>query len=140
MSEDIEERFREACSDYLAAVEEWETACGAEALASGRARAARQLADEARDQLVQVVRERDLQAQPGACGPAGGPVGDGWDEQRRSHYSRLAADGGIVTEVMRPEDTDWWAKHGGMCPECGISWREPSADCPHKIVNWHPKH
>lgn len=63
MTEDLEQRFRQACSAYIEAAEEHDRACGAEALAFQRARAARQLADEARDELLQVVRERDLQAQ-----------------------------------------------------------------------------
>ena len=69
MSEDIEERFRAACSAYLAAAEEHDQACAAEAAAFMAAQAARLAADRARDELLQVVRERDLQAQLDARPP-----------------------------------------------------------------------
>lgn len=131
MTEDMEERFRAACESYLAAAEQADTAAATARYAQLAAKEATQAADRARDQLLQVVRERDLQAQLDGYGPAGGPVGDGLDDQRRAHY-------GPRVSVVRPENTDHWAKHGGMCPECGVSWREPSPDCPHKTVNWHP--
>ena len=131
MTEDIEERFRQACSAYLAAAEEHDRACMRDAAAFMAAQDARLAADRARDELLAVVRQRDI--------AAGLAIRE---ERVRPSDGAAAARNRWLTgpgvSAMRPEDTDWWAQHGGMCPECGVSWRKPSEDCPHKVVNWHP--
>lgn len=131
MSEDLEKRFRQACSAYLATAEQVDKDHTEAAIVDGRLRADQQAADLARDELLRIVRERDLQAQLDA--------GEG---RVRPGLLASAAQAEWMTRpninVMAPEDTDWWGRHGGMCPECGVSWREPSPDCPHKTVNWHP--
>ena len=138
MTDDTEERFRAACSAYLAAAEQLDLRRALAQMAADHLRNAERDADQARDQLLQVVRERNAAAQLGEYGPAGGPVGDGLDEQRRAHYGHTEP-----VEVLRtitwPDQTDYWAQHSGMCPECGISWRHTNPDCPHRVVDWHPK-
>lgn len=131
MSEDIEERFRAACSAYLAAAEYLDGCREAEGRLAESTRRGEQAVDRARDELLQVVRERDLQQQLGAGQTVVYPS-DGAAAAR----DRWLTSPGV--NVVRPEDTGHWAKHGGMCPECGVSWRKPSEDCPHKVVNWHP--
>ena len=129
--EDIEERFRAACSAYLTAAEQCDRTSTEMEIVRGRLLTDQLAADQARNQLLQVVRERDLQAQLDA--------GEG---RVRPGERASAAQAEWMTRpsinVVRPEDTDWWGRHGGMCPECGVSWREPSPDCPHQMVNWHP--
>lgn len=131
MTEDIEEQFRAACSAYLAAVEQADSDRQAANRLILVAQTTEQAADRARDHLLQVVRERDAAAQL-------------TDSEGRIHPSDRAAaarDRWLTSpgvSVMPPEDTDYWAQHGGMCPECGVSWRRLSPDCPHKVVNWHP--
>lgn len=137
MSGDIEERFKAACSEYLAEVEHAERQQERAAEAALEAKSARLAADRARDELLQVARERDLQAQLGAGktvvypSPRAVAARDTWLGRGTEPVAALRT-------VTEPEDTDYWAQHGGMCPECGISWREVSLGCPHRVVNWHP--
>ena len=72
MTEDIEERFRVACTTYLACAEEADRRRALLQAAAAALQEADRLADHARDQLLQVVRERDAAAQLAAAGP---PVG-----------------------------------------------------------------
>ena len=133
MTEDIEERFRDACNDYLAAAGLADAAQQRADEAISALRVFQRDVDEARDKLLRVVRERDVAAAL-------------TDSEGRMHPSPRAQDarnawlrGGKVT-VTRPEDTDYWAAHDGVCPECGKPWREVSEDCPRRVVNWHPLH
>ena len=138
MTDDIEERFREACSTYLLMAEQWDRAHGDAEAAQERLQRAQLDADRARDQLLQVVRERDAAARAGSYGPAGGPVGDGHDDERRAHYSGTEPVA-VLRTITWPDQTDYWKQHAGKCPECGISWRHTSPDCPARIVDWHPR-
>ena len=105
MTDDIEERFRQACSAYLLMAEQYDRAHGDAEAAQLVLQRAQLDADRARDQLLQVVRERDAARQLGEYGPAGGPVGDGWDDERRAHYGGAQAPAG-VTAVLGPDGRD----------------------------------
>ena len=69
MTEDIEERFRQACSAYLLMAEQLDRARDDSDAADRVLHKAIVDANQARDKLLQVVRERDQAAQLAAAGP-----------------------------------------------------------------------
>ena len=117
MSEDLEERFRAACSSYLAAVEQLDRDRVAAASALAAVTESQREADRARDQLLQVVRERDAAAQLGAAGPPV-PVIAVIDAQGRDTGATII--GGRILPSSRAQAAagEFMARYVPGCREC----------------------
>lgn len=140
MTTSYEERLAVACSAYLAAAEQADSERARSETVAMCLRAAVQAADAARDKLLQVVRERDLQAQLDAQretvqpGPLAAEARDKW----------LAAHAIVIDteswEAPQPGSQKWHDLVAvNVCPECGRSWRIPSPHCPKVQFDRHPR-
>ena len=138
MTEDLEERFRAACAAYLGAAEEVDYRQAAAEAADRATESAMLAADGARDELLQVVRERDLQARLGAgetvVYPSPRAADDPHDD---AEFIATAPPLG----AYRPPAAGSQRWHdmisAGTCPECGVSWGLVSKDCPKRVFNRH---
>lgn len=140
MTENMEERFREACSTYLLMAEQWDRAHGDAEAAQERLQRAQLDADRARDQLLQVVRERDAAAQLDA-----GRAVQQYSERVLAASAKWERDrpppAGKVTWMTPQQGSQRWHDMIGqnICPECGVSWRDESPSCPKVQFDRHPR-